>query len=249
MKVVIVMPYYNRQSQLTKSLLSFQNSSHKDFEVVIVDDNSPEEIILPELNYDVTVKRLSNKYWHNPDPVYNTGLKEALDKGAEIIIIQNPECYHVGDVISYASRIDNFHYVTFSCFSLSKESTESGVVTLNNKTASRDGQDAWYNHPIYRPVAYEFCAAITADNVRKLNGYDERMMFGWGYSDNYFLARTKMLGLKTEIITEPYVVHQWHYSEENHPDRGSWIQTNKRLYEELLKLNNYRAKHLITKDL
>jgi glycosyltransferase involved in cell wall biosynthesis len=249
MKVVIVMPYFDRQAQLTKTLLSFQKSFHKDFEVVIIDDKSPKEVELPELNYPVTLRRIEYKQWHNPDPVYNIGLKIALNKGADIIIIQNPECYHVGDIISFASRIDDFHYVTFSCFSLSKESTEAGIVNLNNKTATRDGEDAWYNHPVYRPVAYEFCAAITADNIRKLNGYDERMMLGWGYSDNYFLHRTKVLGLKTEIIAEPYVIHQWHYDGIPNPERKNWIRMNERAYNELKSQNIFVAKHLITEDL
>lgn len=249
MKVIIVMPYYDRQQQLTKTLLSFNQSAHKNFEVVIVDDCSPVDIVLPELRYPVTIKKLSNKLWHNPDPVYNTGFKIALDKGADVIISQNPECYHVGDIISFVSRMDNFHYITFSCFSLSQKSTECGVVPLNNKKATKDGEDAWYNHPIYRPVAYEFCAALTAENIQRLNGYDERMMMGWGYSDNYFLARTKLLGLKTEIIAEPYVVHQWHYSGVANKDRRLWTVNNEAIYKTLLTLKTYRAKHLITKDL
>ncbi len=68
MKIVIVMTYYERQFQLNKTLLSLLNSEHKDFEVVIVDDASPSDILLSKLPYSATVIKIKDKKWTNPEP-------------------------------------------------------------------------------------------------------------------------------------------------------------------------------------
>lgn len=246
--ITIVMPYRDRQEQLTRTLLSIK--SDEKFNIIIVDDNSPEQIRLPKLDYQCKVIRLNNKTWNNPEPAYNTGLIEAIKYNPEIIIIQNPECLHSGDIIKHAKdNCNNTNYLTYGCFSLSKESTEKQLYQTNNNGASRDGQDAWYNHTLYRPVAYEFCAAITAENMRKLNGYDERLMYGWGSGDRYFLFRTKLLSLKVEIIDSPFVFHQFHYSVPAFYNNAANIQINNQEYNKLIAERNYKAVHLITSDL
>ncbi len=243
--ISVVMTYYERQFQLTKTLLSFNNSKAK-FEVIIVDDNSKEDIILPEINYQCKVIKLTNKSWTNPEPVYNTGISAA--KG-NIIVLQNAECYHIGDVLKTAETVTDNEYISFSCFSLSKESTFNNKLPINNIGASKDGQDAWYNHPVYRPVFYDFCSAITTKNLIKLNGYDERFSFGCGYGDDYLLARIRILGLKIIPVQSPFVVHQWHYDSMVPENKGALILKNKELYQQLLRENDFRAKHIITPDL
>lgn len=239
------MTYYERQFQLTKTLLSLNNSKSY-FEVIIVDDNSKEDIQLPEISYPCKIIKLTSKSWTNPEPVYNIGISKAE---GNIIVLQNAECYHVGDVLKAAESVTDNNYISFSCFSLSKESTFNNKLPLNNIGASRDGQDAWYNHPIYRPVCYDFCSAITARNLIKLNGYDERLSFGCGYGDDYLLARIKMMGLRITLMQDPFVVHQWHYNCPVPENKGELVLKNKNLYHALLQENNYRAKHLITPDL
>lgn len=243
--ISVVMTYYERQYQLTRTLLSLNNSK-ADFEVIIVDDNSREDIILPKIKYPCRIIKLTQKSWTNPEPVYNIGISQA--KGS-VIVLQNAECYHVGDVLKVAETVTDNDYISFACFSLSKESTFNNKLPLNNIGASKDGQDAWYNHPVFRPVYYDFCSAITANNLKKLNGYDERLSFGCGYGDDYLLARIRMLGLRITLMQEPFVAHQWHYGSVVPENKGELILKNKNLYHELLKENDYRAKHLITPDL
>ena len=244
--ITIVTPYYDRQKQLIRTLLSLQDSK-ANFEVIIIDDQSNERPSIPEgLNYPVSVLRVDNKVWTNPEPAYNKGIKEALRRGAKKIVLQNPECYHVGDVLKCVeNNLTDADYLSFACFSLDKESTELETSQINGCTAVKDGDNAWYNHSIYRPVAYEFCAAITAENMKRLNGYDERLAFGWGRGDAYLRHRIKLLGLNIHIIDDPFVIHQWHYNKT--PDnRPALIKKNKRIYKALLKENTFVAKHLIT---
>jgi len=254
MKVAVVMSYYERQFQLTKTLESLKSSYHRNFEVVVVDDGSKEDIVHNITEYPLTVLKTENKRWTNPEPAYNTGLYYAMKLKPDIIIVQNAECYHVGDVISYAERVTDETYISFGCFSLDKETTfkEHNIIELLQKHTNRannDGELAWYNHPHYRPCAYDFCMAITANNMKKLNGYDERFSAGWAYGDNYLLARVKMLALRIEITESPLVVHQWHYNQPVPPDSVRLNAKNLLLYQELIKERKYRAEHIFTENL
>lgn len=244
--MIIVMTYYDRQFQLEKTLKSISNAK-----VIIVDDSSPEDIVLPKLNYPVEIIKTSGKNWTNPEPAYNIGLKRALDF-KEDIIIQNAECYHVGDVVGYAERnISWDNYITFSCFSLDKENTlkEHNVhELLNSEGAKYKSHLSWYNHPVYRPCAFEFCAAISRENIINLNGYDERFSQGIGCGDDYLLHRVRQLGLRVEIPVNPFVVHQWHEDSQCPKNARQLRLKNKALLKEL-KTSEYRAKHIYTPDL
>jgi len=243
----IVMTFLNRQEQLNKTLESFKKYDPKEFFVVIVDDCSREKIVLPELSFEVTKLRMENKTWVMGDPAWNTGLSYALKKNPDIIIIQNAECWHNGDILSYAKGVTAENYITFGCYSQA-QGEEPGSV-INPRGATFDGESAWYNHPVYRPKAYHFCAAITADNMRKINGFDERFCYGVGFDDDYLLHQIRCLGLKVEITTEPFVVHQWHEHTKFPGDEGTLFWKNEVLFRELCKENNYRAKHILTPDL
>jgi len=237
--IAIVMTYYNRQEQLHKTLKSFEQYDPKEFRVVIVDDGSEKDIKLPDTRFDVVVLKIYNKTWVQCDPAWNIGLYYALLKEPEIVIIQNAECYHVGDVLSYAKQVNNKTYISFGCYSQSEDGSD-----IFSKGASYGGESAWYNHPVYRPVGYHFCAALTAENLKCINGFDERLSFGTGYDDDYLLHQIKCLGLKVEITAEPYVIHQWHKQM-----MGNDYTDNEALFNELIKENNYKAEHLLTVDL
>lgn len=243
--IAIVMTYFSREIQLLKTLDSFRQYDPKDFFVVIVDDGSPEDIILPELPFEVTVLKTYNKTWSQGDPAWNYGFKITLEQNPEIIIIQNAECYHSGNVLNYAKRVTDESYISFGCYSLSQG---DAFKVINNRHINFDGESAWYNHPEYWPCGYHFCSAITAKNLVKLNGFDERFSFGVGYDDDDFLNRIKKLGLKIEITSDPFVFHQWHYGNRllNYDEL---LLKNQRLYQDLSIENSYKAQHILTSDL
>jgi glycosyltransferase involved in cell wall biosynthesis len=257
MKVVIVMTYFNRQYQLTKTLESLKHSKHKDFEVVIVDDASTENIVHDITEYPVTVLKVKDKKWINPEPAYNMGLFYALSsRKPDIIMIQNAECYHVGDVISYTvENLTNKNYIAFSCFSLDKENTfkEHDIHRLTEEHQHKviiSGQTGWYNHPTFRPNAFDFCAAVTAPNMKKLNGYDERFSDGYAMGDCDLINRVKFkLGLNVIIPANPFVVHQWHYYEELSAEYVRMHALNAILYRRIRMEKNYKAVHKYTLDL
>lgn len=225
MKTAIVMTAYKREELLNKTLESFRQYQEKDYLIIVDKDPDPKE-------------------YYNPCVAFNRAFIKVLEYGPDIIIIQNAECYHAGDIIGYAEKyLTQENYLSFGCYSLPEASPIPPVI-MWNEGASRDGQSAWYNHSKFRPVGYHFCSAITANNLRKLNGFDERFAYGIGYDDTHFIRQVSELGLKVEIVDNPYVFHQWHYSNKVHDPE--LVNRNKHIYE---TIGGYRAEHIITPDL
>ena len=243
------MTYYDRQFQLNKTLESFRqyDPDEYDFSVVIVNDGSPEEVVVPPLPFEVKVLPSPKKLWSNPTPAFNRGFNYALTKNPDIIIIQNAECYHWGDVLGYAKKVTDETYIPFGCYSQGKGEEPGSVI--NNRCATIDGESAWYDHPIYHPRFYHWCSAITTSNLIKLNGFDERFIHGLAFDDDYFLNQIRCLGLKIEMPETPFVIHQWHPNYSAQPNSGNLWAINEELFRDLSKENNYRAQHLITPDL
>jgi len=244
MSTIIVTAYHNREKQLLKTLSSIQG----DCEVIIVNDSEP--LDLPEYPFGgITQIIVTGKSWINPGVNFNIGFAEALSRNPEKIIIQNPECYHVGDILSTVEeRLTDQNYLTFACYSLGKDQ-DVDFRAFNNRTALSNGDSAWYNHSVYRPEALHFCCAITANNLRKINGFDENFANGLGYEDNYFIHQIRTLGLKIEFVDNPYVLHQYHYDNKAFTFDADLYARTGRLCEELKKKGTYKAKHLITEDL
>lgn len=219
--VSIVMTYYNRKNLLIKTLDTIQKYNDKEScEVVIVDDASSDEHKLDNIpnlfNLNIKTIRINpeDKKHKNPCVPYNIGFKNC---SGDIVIIQNPECAHLGDVLAASRTITDDDYFVYTCYSLSKERTEDFLLdkfskTFNNRTAHYNGDDAFYAHPVYRSNPYHFCSAITKKNLIDLNGFDERYADGNSYDDDEFVARIKRKGLSIKWIEDPMVVHQWHPS-------------------------------------
>jgi glycosyltransferase involved in cell wall biosynthesis len=178
MKAVILMTYLNRPESLQWTLKSFLKYDPKDFEVLIIDDNSTEDIKLPDLPYNVRVIKFTTEPWvHIYTCLLNMGFFYAMDNDPDVIVMQHSECYHAGDILAKAKTITDDQYISFGCYSLGKDETPESYEILD-RACTMDGQRSWYNHPVIRPVGYNFCSAITAKNLIKLNGFDERFKDG-----------------------------------------------------------------------
>jgi len=234
-KISIVMAYRNRKSQLLKTLQSIAKSIQKNIEIIIVDDCSSEEHrisdISNEFNMPIKVIEFQNKWWKNPCVSFNIGFKET--KG-DIIVIQNPECEHVNDVLDYiVKHINDKTYLCFACLALGKKNKMSSINDKTFKSRITNG-NIWYCHNKFRSWAPHFTAAITRKNlVEKLGGFDERYAKEYFYDDLEFYQRVKRLGLNIitpDPVLYPYVIHQYHPN------------TNPKIESEI----NYKLYHNIT---
>ena len=242
------MSYYNRLELLKYTLRSISQSSvdKKDYEIVIVDDFSNNENSLDSIrNFNgMNIKiikmsdRVNEKNYSNPCIPFNVAFKESI---GDIVIIQNPECCHAGDVLNFCSKNSTHDsYLTFCCYSLNKNDTEylhkNGNFNLVNRSVTSDGDSGWYNHHIYRPVGYHFTSCITRKNLNRLNGFDEKYARGHGYDDNEFLYRINLMKLNIRFIDNPFVVHQFHYS--GSTDTSKISQDNSKLFSEYTQKRN-----------
>lgn len=265
-KIVVVISYYNRPWHLRRTLESIDAYNDPNLEIVIVDDGSPVSDINPVNtggNRHVIRINPNNKKWVTPVAPINMGFQKALDLDADIIIEQNPECLWIGDIARYArENVTDNNYTAFSCFSLDKDNTfdpeiESklpAIIEANNVCATYDGGNFWYNHPVHRAVAYDFCCAISRDTLLRLNGMDERFSQGYWYSDNNWVDRMKRAGLQINIPhpeSNPFVIHQWHYDNPENPNKEVLINVNKVLYDFINEAERtiYKATHIITPNL
>jgi GT2 family glycosyltransferase len=242
--ISIVSAYHNRRDLLINTLKTI-NTTSGDVEYIVVDDCSSEEHRIEDLVEVfpfLKVIRLEkeDKWYVNPCVVFNKGFKEA--KG-DVIILQNPECLHVGDIIGKALQVKDDEYLSFGCYSIDQNKTKSisehlinttnveetllSVVEPNYSPVSSDGDNGWYNHSLLRPVGYHFCSSITRKNLEELGGFDERFAHGIAYDDNEILLRIRRKGLQIKIINKPFVVHQWHYTSHNYQHLNTTELINK----------------------
>jgi hypothetical protein len=212
------MTTHNRQEQTLYTLNSFKNSIYKDIEVIIVDDSTKGYLTsnnFNEFTFKIIYIKIDNskKTWINPCVNYNIGFQEVT---SHIVIIQNAEVCHCGDVIKYAiENVSNQSYLVYDvCAIPSLEENHIFYKTnLEYNKISRGYQ--WYQHIHARNANYHFLTAITSENLGKLNGFDIEFAAGTCYDDDEFIFRIKNL-LQLTIInvinenTHLLGIHQWH---------------------------------------
>ena len=265
--VSIVTAYNNRWNLFQFTLRTILKSKHKDFELVVVDDCSDEDQRLEDRlkNYDFpcTLVRLEkqNKFYTNPCIPFNIGFSYA--KG-DVILIQNPECFHMGQVIQKASTINDNDYLVFSCYNLDKQLSEKVrnenpneidfakinqlITPTVNRAVTHCEETAWYNHPVYRDTKMHFATAIKKKDLQDLGGFDENYSFAVAYDDNDLVMRILKKQMNVSYSSVPIVVHQWHglgnYIE-HHPILSQLFQDfNRTLFEKYTnRISEYRVEN------
>ena len=244
--ISIVMAYYNRLPQLRYTLKTIEKSASKNFEIVIVDDYSSEEhsidtisLEFKSLNFKIIKMQNINskKTYVGPSIPYNVGFRESQ---GDKIIIQNPECCHMGDVIDYTdNNLSDDLYLSFHCFASGKR--ELNDLYSNNYLDVTTSAGRWYNHSVHRPASYHFTTAITRKNLIELNGFDEKYAVGFNYDDDEFIQRIKKKKLKIEFVDDPWTIHQYHGKGFNNPLNPAASQDNYAFHIENIKNLSVRA--------
>ena len=249
--ISIVMSYFNRLPQLRYTLKTIGQSQIKDLEIVIAEDfcDSSEQLHNIQKEFPhlaIKVIRMSDGQDHkdycNPCVPYNTAFRACR---GDTIIIQNPECCHIGDVLQYTKdNLTNENYLTFHCYAATKAETrvmQSGEpLPMFTEKKSR-----WYNHVVERPYAYHFTTAITRENLIKLNGFDERFAQGQDMDDVELIYRIKALGLELKFVEDPWVVHQYHRKTYNNPHNPPVTMDNRELWASIKDNLQVRANNKI----
>jgi len=236
----------------------------KDFEYIVVDDASSPvhrlEDLLPEFPF-LKLKRVDphNKFYLNPCIPYNMGIAEAT---GEFIILQSPECLHMGDILSYVgNNISINKYFVFSCYSLDEQKTKAlqsvdfnadpftlytailntiGGLSTNSCESSAGRYNTWFAHSKYRPCMFNFLVALTAKDMKELGGFNEVFYDGHSYDDTEFSERVLKKKMEVVMIDEPYCLHQYHPSVlSNIPNFAARLEKNRFLYEKCKESPEY----------
>lgn len=221
MKISVVMAYYNRKKHLVNTLWSMSQSKYKNFEVIVVDDASDEEHRINDLkkqfNFLKTYRiRKDHKKHTNPCIPLNKAISMST---GDIIIIQNPECFHFNDVFSHVvNNIEENKYLAYSVVNRDIVNKLNNLIingyyynNVNDLINERKNKHKkWYCHSINRPKALNFCTAITRDDLKELNGFDERYAFGIERDDVEFLDRIQRKGMDIVFVDDIVVIHQSH---------------------------------------
>jgi GT2 family glycosyltransferase len=214
-----------------------------------VDDGSNDENKLDDLQSKLNLKIIrikpENKTWMNSSVPYNIGFKQAT---GEIVIIQNAECMHMGDIIDYAiNNVIENRYISFACYSVDAnklsqiDNIDNGsniinetlkiIEPINNRNPIDDCENGWYNHAKYNANGLHFCAAITKKNLNELGGFDEKYAHGIAYEDNDFMYRILKKGMEVKIIDLPFAIHQAH-AKTDYTGKREFFLKNQKIYLE-----------------
>lgn len=244
----IVMAYYNRKQQLLCTLDTILKSKYINttentsiIEIIIVDDNSDESERLEDVvglqKYDklnIRLIRLNEKKFINPCYAYNLGLKETRN---DIVIIQNPEVCHIGDILSYtAQRLQPNDYLSFSCYGSANIEENTRIINFITNNRENDIHDyiqsktykiggnslfsdnigGWLNHRTHF-VGYHYLIAVHRnDLINKLNGgFDPDYSNGLCHDDDDFVRRVEkakfnVLLPNIDNRNNPMCIHLWH---------------------------------------
>lgn len=269
--ISIVMAYFNRKPLLINTLRSLCNSKYDgDLEVIIVDDASTNgesleglPSLFPRLNIKVYTVKREKKWWINPCIPFNIGFSLA---SGDKIIIQNPECMHMGDILSEVSKQTVGEYKVFGSYSVGPVMTDS--INKLHSIADKDfvdmvhkiirptvdvrvelarGYEKWYQHSMYNPGAINFCCSIMKSDLDVIGGFDERFAKGIAYDDREFIVRIRKMGLFVNQIDNPFVVHQCHgYTDYSN---SVLVKRNEDLLREVTSSAEYKANNLLSDKL
>lgn len=262
------MAYHNRKPQCINTLNGFQKLYHDrtNFEVIIIDDYSNTEHkfsdeLLKTFQFKIRYIYLTKEEKGNllnPSRTYNRGFAEATGK---IIIIQNPECYHVGDILDYViTHLTPSDYFTFSCYNTYGTDISNFLINCENplqqileqsfykyppnctRAYKKSCGPEWYNHPIIHKKDYHFCSAIYKSKLDLLGGFNRSLYYGLCYDDDVLLCEIQHI-LKLTVLTVPpekcFVIHQYHekfLGNQTHDETLRLIGLNNTIFNQM---NNY----------
>jgi glycosyltransferase involved in cell wall biosynthesis len=260
--ISIITAYYNRKFEFYRTLKSIKKSKYLDYELIAVDDGSASEHRIEEFCDEFPFLKIvriepNSKWYVNSCIPFNIGIRESV---GDIIVLQNPECLHVGDILSHINEnIRDDNYLTISAYSLDRLTTQKMLEYVDDdgllksflksqpqQIVSENSGNGWYNHSKYRAAYLHFCSAITRKNMILLNGFDERYANGIACDDAEIINRIDKLGLNKIIFDDISVIHQWHSpSYSIYSNWGELRNRNGNLYNNVTCLEtNFRANNI-----
>jgi hypothetical protein len=148
-KFAIVMGYYNRKPQTLSMLESLnQYAGAYDVEVIIADDMSDADHLLDAHISECACKvrlikiKANVRTWFNCAISYNVAIN-AVPDDADIVVIQNPEVYHCGNILQHAAEElgTQGKYLTYPVYG-SPDSRFNEAIAAAGRSPNRESVDS-----------------------------------------------------------------------------------------------------------
>jgi len=203
--ISIVMTSHNRSKQVYYTLKTISNSSYKNVQIVLVDDSTSDPIkieVLRDFPFYIDFIQINrpNKQWKNPCINYNIGFEYI--KG-NVVIIQNGEVCHVGDVLSKIQGIKDDQYYVFDVISCKNFESNEEIYKLDHLSLDVYKQpffNMWYQHHKSGNRSLHFLVALTNKTSKRINGFSYDYSFVSWYDDDDFLFKISTLGINIILI-------------------------------------------------
>jgi hypothetical protein len=260
-KFAIVMGYYNRKVQTLQMLESLkQYAGTYDVEVIIGDDMSDGDNLLDahisEYAYKIRLIKIhaTVKTWFNCAISYNVAF-HAMPDDTDIVIIQNPEVYHAGNILQHASQElgTEGKYLTYPVYASADSNFNEIAVAAGRSSGSEPvnwlelfdrKEGSWLNHTVHaKGRNLHWLSALTASDMRRIGGFDARYANGYNYEDDDFRDRiSRVCAINTVDSDNAMGLHLWHpksYMEDGPQSvLHEKMRANAALYEELQTKND-----------
>ncbi|MCF0178731.1 MAG: glycosyltransferase family 2 protein [Bacteroidales bacterium] len=199
----IVIPLYKKPDTIVETLQSCIAQTYRDFEVIVVDDGSPDNSV--EIAQTVADSRIRFIRQENAgvSAARNKGIEEA--KGEWILCLDADDCLLPRSLELFAEAIDRYkEYVAFLGFTWISHNQKPSVLEHVAKVTKY----YYLNYTFGYILPNAGCAIIKSTLLKETN-YDRRMSF---YEDQELYLRVMDRGLWGLIPAYMYV-HRWDTAE------------------------------------
>jgi hypothetical protein len=199
-KISIVIAYQYDKEKLIKALDIFDEKYSKyKFEVVIIEFNSKDKFTRDDMNsfnFEINYFQIINKECINIGMAYNIGFKKAT---GDIIIFQNSECIHIGNILEFTLRnLKPQYYFNFNCYEIN--------YIDNIIKSNKQGLNYIKRNFVPKNDNLHFCNAIYKSKLYEIGGFD--IKFKNGYSSEQkqlYIIIKNILRLKIINVSTNYV--------------------------------------------
>jgi hypothetical protein len=212
-KYTFIIPYFNRPS-LWNTLFTFKYfySDRDDYQIFILEDKKNiglaeqklTEIISDYLSLPIVRFKMGHDNYSCPCSTYNEGVARA---SSEYVIITNPECAHVTNVLEGFDKscvVDNCIVCACMCAKWPEK-----IPAINATLYPLTLETVWYQHSIYNNRCLCFGIVMAKQKYILSRGFNEYFDQGCGRADVDFLKRSSKI-VKYIPKDDLLLVHQWH---------------------------------------
>lgn len=248
-KISVILSVFNRKDYLNRSLMTYvnQNFPRQDFELVIVDDKSSQDIYQLckdysknfNINFQYILidgnKGAFERKSFTPALSNNIGFRKAR---GSVLVITGPETLQGENNIKLSYDAANAGYCAYGTIYRSSETFVNKLINKNLLDVSVDEllkiPGATHDSSVFAGWWWYY-VAVRKEYVFNINGVDERFMLGIAGEDDNFAMRMSCSGIP--LIRSDHIIgiHQDH-SEEDKKDHHSF-RFNKNNFNTLANIN------------